>query len=417
MPSRSLQRRITIAYLAFALAACALFATIASVAVEGIEALLVDERLQAVVTWASPRHQAGLPVEMPNGTIFYHGDAIPPALRGMEPGVQQRIVDGVTLRMLVGRDAAGDYVVVDRESDYEKIELMVYSMVAAGLGALLVLSLVLGRYVARRIAVPVESLAVAVTGGEQVSEPELLARQDELGVLARAFAARTAELGRFLERERRFTGDVSHELRTPLTVIIGAAEILVHETASRPDLNAPAKRILRAAQDAAARVNILLLLARSPQSIDAPEMEILPLVEEEVERARPFLGDKPVSLEFEVQQPFRVRARPELLASAIGNLVRNACQYTLQGRVRVEVGNRTVTIADTGPGLPSAVQARLTGKEDAGSIPGKAGTGLGLLLARRICDHLDAAMEVSTGADGTVIKLRFPEINEILTPS
>ncbi len=96
----SLQRRIVAAYLLFALGSCVFFVLIAAVAVEGIEVRLVDDRLMNVASWASPRNAAGLPVEMPTGLIFHHGESIPLSLRGLPPGVQEEFVDGIGLHVL-----------------------------------------------------------------------------------------------------------------------------------------------------------------------------------------------------------------------------------------------------------------------------------------------------------------------------
>ncbi len=408
----SLQRRITVAYLMLALSACVIFTLIAAIAVEGIEVRLVDQRLESVAAWASPRQIAGLPVEMPAGVIFYHGDSIPVSLRGLAPGVHEKTVDGATLRMLVGRDGAGDFVVLDRESDYEKIEAVVYSIVAAGFGGLLILSLLLGRYVARRFVTPIATLATAVMDRDPKQELPLLGNTDEMGVLARAFSARTAELQQFLVRERFFTGDVSHELRTSLTVIIGAAEILVKRTADAPELSAPAQRILRAATEATEFVTVLLLLARAPQLIDAPETRLGPLIREEMERGRLLCAGKPVSMELSLDGDPAVFARRELLATAIGNLIRNACQYTGKGSVLIRAGGHSVTVEDTGPGIPEAVRARLSGQVPASTAAGSsAGSGIGLALVKRICEHLGATLLVEDrpggGAKFTIV---FPAI-------
>jgi signal transduction histidine kinase len=406
---RTLQRRITVAYLMLALGACVLFALIAMLAVEGIEVRLVDERLKSVAAWASPRHIAGLPVEMPAGLIFYHGHSIPLSLRHLEAGVQEKTVDGIGLRMLVGRDAAGDFVVVDRDSDYEKIEAVVYSIVAAGFGVLLILSAFLGRYIARRFVRPISTLAAAVMSKDSNAELPLLANTDEMGVLARAFSARTAELKQFLVRERFFTGDVSHELRTPLTVIIGAAEILVERTADQPELLAPADRILRAANDAADCVTVLLLLARAPQLINAPETKISEILHEEGERSRLLCRNKPVSLVLMADTGLTVFARRELLSTAIGNLIRNACQYTERGEVVARVEGQSVVVEDTGPGIPSAVRARLFDKPPFSPAADSAGSGIGLALVKRICEHLGAVLRVSDRAGGgTIFTIEFP---------
>jgi signal transduction histidine kinase len=406
---RTLQLRITVAYLLFAFAACLLFAVIAAVAVEGIEVKLVDERLASVAAWASPRHVAGLPIEMPAGLIFYHGDSIPLSLRNLEPGVQEKTVDGVGLQLLVGSDSTGAFVVVDRNSDYERIEVVVYSIVAAGLSVLLVVSAFLGRYIARRFVDPISALAAAVMEKDAQADLPLLTNSDEMGVLARAFSARTTALKQYLVRERFFTGDVSHELRTPLTIIIGAAEILVERTAGQPELNAPADRILRAAREAADCVTVLLLLARAPQLIDAPETRISEIIHEEGEAGRLLCRDKPVALEFSRGADLTVFARRELLSTAIGNLIRNACQYTQSGEVAVRVQGQSVIVEDTGPGIPPAVRARLFDQLPASSIPDSAGSGIGLALVKRICEHLGAVLRMDDRlSGGTVFTIDFP---------
>src|SRR4051812_4217932 len=103
-PFKSLRRRIVVAYLAFAAAGILFFAGIAAVAVEGIEVKLVDERLQEVAAWASPRHAGGLPVEMPAGLSFHHDAEIPLSLRDLPEGATEITVDGVDLHVWSGRD-------------------------------------------------------------------------------------------------------------------------------------------------------------------------------------------------------------------------------------------------------------------------------------------------------------------------
>ncbi len=303
----------------------------------------------------------------------------------------------------------GDFVVVDHDSDYERIEVVVYSIVAAGLIALLVSSMILGRYVARRIVKPITVLASAVMNDDSKAELPLLENKDEMGTLARAFSARTAELKKFLVRERFFTGDVSHELRTPLTVIIGAAEILVDRTRDQPELNAPADRILRAAKEAADCVTVLLLLARAPESIDAPETRIAAVIGEEIERGQSLCHGKPVALTATVNGEFSVFARRELLATAIGNLIRNACQYTEKGSVVVRIEGRAVTVEDTGPGIPPAVRARLLDELQLTATADSAGSGIGLALVKRICEYLGAALKVRDRPEGgTAFTIEFP---------
>jgi signal transduction histidine kinase len=401
----SLRRRIAVAYLLFALGSSLFLAAIAIVAVEGIEVHLVDNRLAEAAAWAVPRHAGGLPVAMPAGLSFHHGEAIPPPLRKLPPGVADAHVDGIGLHVLSGKDETGNYVVVDHESDYEKVELVVYSMFGLGFIGIMLFSLFLGGFIGRRFVTPITALASAVR--ESSAELPLLERSDELGVLARAFAAHTSELRIYLERERLFTGDVSHELRTPLTVITGAAEIVIAQHDANPATAAAAERILRAANEASACVNVLLTLARSRDRIAHPVTSIDQLALAETERAQPLVAGKPVALRFLGGAAFAIAAPPELLVAAIGNLIRNACQYTSEGEVSVRLGAHSVLVEDTGPGLPSAVRATFTPQQGAAAV-GSAGAGLGLALVRRICEYLGAMLVFKERAGGgSVFEIRF----------
>ena len=449
--ANSLRRHIVVAYTLYSFGFVLFFALIAAFAVEGIEEHLVDNRLREVAEWAAPRRAGNLPVEMPAGLSFHRGAEIPQSLRGLPPGVQEKTVDGVGLHVLAGHDEMGDYVAVDHESDYEKVELVVYSVFAIGFVGFLLFSYFLGGYVARRLVTPITDLAEAVRA--DTPNLPLQDRQDELGVLARAFAVHTAQLRDVLERERFFTGDVSHELRSPLTVIMGAAEVIMAQGEGGAGY-VQAARIYRAAQEAAECVTVLLLLARAPQLDEQARVDIGQVARGETERYQHLVAARPVRLLFDGGPAgdgsdsnavsnagnFTVRAPRELCISAIGNLVRNACQYTDTGTVTVRMGPRSVSVEDTGPGLPAAVRAALAGAEQGqgtgqgtgqgpapgpapgpgqgsgeGSVQaaggtGSAGTGLGLALVRRICGYLGAslALEDRPGG-GSIFVIRFAE--------
>ena len=393
-PADSLKRRIVVAFVLFGLGASCFFAVIAAIAVEGIEVQLVDKRLEAAVAWAAPRQAAGLDVDMPAGLRFHRNEEIPAPLRGLSDGVHIIDVGATRLHVLAGQDARGSWVLADHESDYDKIELVVYSMFAAVLVVFVLLASLLGGFFGARVVTPIHALAQSVRRGEV--PPELTARKDELGVLARALEAHTAELRAFLDRERYFTGDVSHELRSPLTVIMGASEILMQEAA--PAVRAPAERIYRAAREAAESVTVLLLLARAPELGTLAPVDVHTVAEDEVEKYRVLVAGKPVALRFLEGPLLAVRAPRELVAAAIGNLVRNACQYTDRGEVVVRLLPGRVVVEDTGPGLPPAVVATL----GSGGAPssGSGGTGLGLALARRICDFLGAGFAYEERQEG-----------------
>jgi len=406
--SDSLGQRIAKAYLLFAVAFSLFFAAVAVIVVEGIEQRMVFDRLENVAAWAAPRQAAGIPVEMPAGLSFHRGDDIPLSMRTLPPGIQDLDVDGVGLHVFAGRDGRGPFVAVDHESDYEKVERSVYAMLLLCLLGFVAMSWALGRYMARRFLTPIEDLSAAVL--ERRADLPLLENKDELGILARAFHDHTTELKDFLERERAFAGDVSHELRTPLTIISGAAEVLMQDGKAAPAAYAASERIYRAAREAAQSVDILLLLARDPASIESEPVGMAALLADKVERYQVLVASKPVTLAFDGGADFTVCAPPRLVAAAVGNLIRNACLYTDQGQVGVSLQGRAVVVRDAGRGVPAEVLAMLSSPSDAHRLRGSEGTGLGLALVKRICRQLGATLQVaSTAGQGTVFTIHFPQ--------
>ena len=397
-PFRALSRRIVLAYLLFAAIASASFAVIAVQAVESVEGRLVNQRLAEVAIWASPRYAGHLPVELPAGLSFHHDAGIPKALRGLPGGASRIALTGARLHVFSGHDTEGDFVVVDHHSDYDAIELLVYGMFVIGFVGFLLSSLVFGAFIGQRVVAPIMALAAAV---DARSEPlPSLHQSDELGVLARAFAAHTTELSAVLDRERFFTGDVSHELRTPLTVIRGGAEIIMSQAAAQPVLLAAARRIDRAACEASDAVAVLLLLARAPDRLEMTPVCVNELADAECERCQALTAHKPVTLRYAGGADLMVEAPRQLLVALIGNLVRNACIHTDRGEVRVSLVDRMLVVEDTGPGLPPAARAHLAHERTPAGECGSAGTGLGLGLVRRICGCLDAGLVYTERAGG-----------------
>ena len=407
---RSLRGRIVAAYALLAVAVCSFFAVVVFFAVQEVEKYLVQKRLASIAEWHLARQLRGIAAELPPGLAVFAGSAVPASMRALPPGFHELAAGRRTLHVLVGTGGNGvQFAAVDEISDFERIEREVLRALGAGVLVSVLLAALLGRMTASRVIRPVTALADAVRQDALDERAPSIALNDEIGMLARAFAARTAELKRFLVRERLFTGDVSHELRTPLAVILGASEVLSARLGDRSDLAALVERIQRAARDTTDRVGALLLLSRAPDALDAPRLALLPLVQLEIERCSPLLSGKPVQLAFEQQEEAWTFARPELAGMAIGNLLRNACQYTEQGKITVRLKAGSLVIEDTGPGLPESVRAQLFERFVRGADDKESGAGLGLAIVKRIVEHLgwDIRIEASDSG-GSRFVLSFP---------
>lgn len=399
----SLKRRIVLAYVCHAACFVLFFALIAVLSVEGIETHLVDKRLRETAAWALPRYRGGMPVEMPAGMSFHYGAAIPRSLRHLGNGVHDVAVDGVGLHVLSFADGDGPYVVIDHQSDYDKVELVVYTMFGLGFLGFVVFSYLLAGFVVRGVVSPITALAHAVLGGDMLltsgGPPEVMH-------VAQAFATREAALAEALQRERFFTGDVSHELRTNLAVIMGAAEVLSAQHGVGTSATT-AERILRAARAATDSVDVLLQLSRAPSPDQADLVEIDHVAAAEVRRAQSLVRHKTLQLAYLGGDAFTVRAPHKLCEAAIGHLIRAACEGTPEGAVTVRLEAGQVIVEDTGPGLPAAVRNALRG-DGTPLMAGSAGTGFGLGIVQRICDHLNGSLSVGErDGGGTAFVLRF----------
>jgi signal transduction histidine kinase len=406
----TLRRRIVWTYAALTVAVCTLFAALVYLTVSEVEDRLVYRRLDAQADWFIERHRQGEAVSATSELQFFQGGAVPERFAALPPGIYDEKHGGRDVHVLVREDGGERFVLVDDEPGFWLIETHVSIALAVGVIAALLLALLLARLTVNRVVAPLTALAEAVQRGGPEPLPSLDAR-DEIGTLARAFAQRTAALQTYLVRERSFTGDVSHELRTPLTVISGAAEVLASHAEKHAALLPLAQRIARAAADATERVNALLLLARTAEEMEPVHTDLAPIVRREAERCRGLLAAKPVVLNLRIEDSVQAIARPELVGILVGNLLRNACQYTNQGAITLTLAPGLLIVDDTGPGLPLPVRERLFERFLHAAQSEAGGRGLGLSIVRRISEHLRWTLQIEDRrGGGTRFRLAIPSL-------
>jgi signal transduction histidine kinase len=404
----TLRRRIVWTYTALTVAVCALFAALIYLTVKDVEDRLVYRRLHAHADLFLERYRRGEthPVK---DIEFFHGSSAPAEFAALPHGVYDKTRNGRDVHVLVREDGAQKLVVVDEEQSFWLIERDMNIALAAGVFASLLLALLIARLTVNRVVAPLTALAQAVQDQEHAHALASLDTGDEVGTLARAFAQRAGTLEDYLVRERSFTGHVSHELRTPLTVISGAAEVLASHAEKHAALLPLAQRIGRAAADATERVNALLLLARTAQQVEPVRTDLAPIVRREAERCRALLAAKPVVLNLRIEDSVQAIARPELVGILVGNLLRNACQYTNQGAITLTLASGALIVDDTGPGLPPPVRERLFERLVQGAASEGGGTGIGLSIVRRISEHLHWSLQIEDRrGGGTRISLAIP---------
>jgi two-component system phosphate regulon sensor histidine kinase PhoR len=215
---------------------------------------------------------------------------------------------------------------------------------------------------------------------------------------------------RRLERVRRdFVANVSHELRTPLTAIQGFAETLLGGALADQNNNARFVEIIRTH---AARLNRLTedLLKLSAiegrrQEPEWREVNVRSLIESCVETVEYEARSKDLKLEVDCP-PETPAARGDAmeLREALQNILDNAVRYTpVRGSVSVTAraldGRVSISVADTGIGIPQAEQERIFERfyrVDPARSRELGGTGLGLSIARHIIEAHGGRIEVES---------------------
>jgi signal transduction histidine kinase len=232
----------------------------------------------------------------------------------------------------------------------------------------------------KRLTGPLEVLARAADEfGRDVNAaplPENGAR--ELRQATHAFNVMQARLQRFVQDRVQMTAAISHDLRTPITRLRLRAEFVDDEEQRR--------RMLADLAAMESMIDTTLAFARQDSTAEATaNVDLVSLLED-------VCDDQPgVTLHLgpglDSRLPFV--CRPVAVRRCVANLVDNAVKYGERADVRLDrsATGVTVTVDDTGPGIPQADQERAFApfvRLEPSRNAETGGTGLGLAIARSI---------------------------------
>jgi two-component system, OmpR family, sensor histidine kinase CpxA len=235
-------------------------------------------------------------------------------------------------------------------------------------------------------------------------------RHDEIGELVRDFNFMAGRVEGLVTSQRQLISDISHELRSPLARVnatLGLAR-------QRLGDNALFDRIERDTECLNEMVGRLLTLARLDMTETSPEMRpinLKGLIAAIVADAQWEASHRTVKVDFACEGHCDVDANPDLLRSAIENIVRNAIRYTADNTavdVKLECrgdgggGQAVIRVSDRGPGVPSSELSnifrpfyRVADARDRQS----GGVGLGLAIAERVA-HVHGGSIRAENRDG-----------------
>jgi two-component system, OmpR family, sensor kinase len=266
------------------------------------------------------------------------------------------------------------------------------SAVAATLAASLVTALLLAWYVAKPIRSLREAFDAAAGGDlERRIASRIGTRNDELADLGRDFDRMASRLQSSMEGQRRLLHDVSHEMRSPLARLQAAVGILRQQPEQ-------AAAMISRIEDETTRIDQLVGELLTLSRLEAgewvgeeEEVDLQELVAEVVRDATFEAQARGRQVIWEKRASALSRARPELLHSAIENLVRNALKHAPESRsvwvetvVEPQPAQYRIRVLDEGNGVAEEELANLFTPFFRGTASGALeGHGLGLAIARR----------------------------------
>ena len=270
----------------------------------------------------------------------------------------------------------------------------------------------------RRAESPDSVMTVAVTGaddvvprfmslGAKLEAPMLILVDAASRMREEAQQMKLAALG-------RLSASIAHEVRNPLSAINHAGQLLAESSS----LDLDDKRLLGMIQRQSNRIERIVsdVLSLSRRETIAPsQIALEPWLERTLTQYAEAHAEsmRPIDLEY-VEDDLSVRFDPNHLQQVLHNLWDNSFLHggtggravTVRLRGHRQTSNRLpcLEILDDGPGIPTEVADQIF---EPFFTTAHTGTGLGLYLARELCEYNRARLQYEPVADGACFRIVF----------
>ena len=222
-----------------------------------------------------------------------------------------------------------------------------------------------------------------------------------------------------------FLTNMSHELRTPLNSVIGFSHLLL-ANAPTPQQRDYLRKILQSSKNLLALLSDVLDYSALEASRITLEKREFELEGEVLAAIRPFNDETrrkqlEIILDVASDVPLAMVGDALRLRQVLLQLIGNAVKFTQHGEILVAVRSErrapdeqvlTITVSDTGIGIPAEQTSKIFGRfiqSDGSRTRQYGGTGLGLVLAKRLVEKMEGEIGFDSAAGrGSSFWFRIP---------
>lgn len=266
------------------------------------------------------------------------------------------------------------------------------------------------RYIAGRSIIPVKVITETtnrITKNNLKDRVTLPQNKDELHDLSSGINQLLQRIENAIERERQFTSDASHELRTPLSALRGTLEVLIRKPREQKVYEDKIKFSLTEIDRIAATLEQLLLLARLDTHSNTSNefLGSLPtLIDEILSRQKKIISEKGLSIDFHNELSLEPMVPRYFTNLIMENIIGNAIKYskkdaTLHITINESDSKIICKVKDEGIGIKKEDLDNVFNhffRSDALDHKNISGNGLGLSIAKKAADAINAEIQVES---------------------
>jgi signal transduction histidine kinase len=212
---------------------------------------------------------------------------------------------------------------------------------------------------------------------------------DEFDQLAGNLNAMLDRIQGLMEGLGHVSDNIAHDLRTPLTRLRGRLEDLDDPTLAAGDRTQRINAAVAEADTLLSMFNALLRIAQieaGGRRDNFATVDLAAVLSDVAELYEPVAQEKGLNFSAHVEAAETVSADRDLLFQSVANLTDNAIKYApAGGSVTLHATGRSITVSDTGPGVPKEARndvfRRFHRLEESRNAPG---SGLGLSLVKAV---------------------------------